>query len=68
MIPDEEMQALQAHRNVAYVLDAWHRVYLVRLDMPPIPCRRKVSRYEQWLGLALFLPSYLFVLWKLLMG
>jgi hypothetical protein len=42
--------------------------YLVRLDVLPGPYRRKVGRYENWLGFGLFLPSYLFVLWKLVHG
>ncbi len=42
--------------------------YLISLDMLPPPCRRKPAWHDMWLGLALFLPSYLFVVWKLLAG
>jgi hypothetical protein len=65
-----------ARVNLADVPDAWDRdirqrlayVYLVRLDILPAPYWRKRWRCENWLGFALFLPSYLFVLWKLLSG
>jgi len=41
--------------------------YLIRLDMlPPFCIRQKQRFHDVWLGLALFLPSYLFVIWKLL--
>jgi hypothetical protein len=39
--------------------------YLIRLDMLPPPCRRKPAWHDIWLGLVLFLPSYLFLVWKL---
>jgi len=76
MRPDQEIKASRVRVNLADVPDAWDRdirqrlayLYLVRLDILPPPYRRKRGRYENWLGFALFLPSYLFVLWKLLTG
>jgi hypothetical protein len=41
---------------------------LVQLEILPPPCRRKRSRYDTWIGLAFFMPSYLFVICKLLTG
>lgn len=43
--------------------------YLIRLDMlPPPRRRRKRALHDMWLGLALFLPSCLFAVWKLFAG
>ena len=42
--------------------------YLIRLDMLPPPCRRKPVWHDMRLGLALFLPCYMFVIWKVLAG
>jgi hypothetical protein len=41
---------------------------LMQLDVLPLTCRRKDCRWDNCLGLALFLPSYLFMVWKLLTG
>jgi len=38
--------------------------YLIRLDMLPPPGRQKRARHDALLGLALLLPSVLFVTWK----
>jgi hypothetical protein len=43
--------------------------YLIRLDMLPPPCiRQKRSLHGMWLGLTLYLPSCLFVMWKVFTG
>ena len=76
MSPDQKIIASRARENLADVPDAWDRdirqllayVYLMGLDMLPAPYRRKRGRYENWLGFALFLPLYLFVLWKVFIG
>jgi len=76
MAPDNERKVSRTRVNLADVPDTWDRevrqrlayLYLVRLDMLPVPFRRKRGHYENWLGFALFLPSYLFVMWKLLTG
>ncbi len=68
MAQDRDWKISQAPEDLARLHDACYRVYLVRLDMLPVPYRRRVGRYENWLGLALFLPPYLFVLWKLFPG
>ncbi len=68
MTSERKRSIFHARRDVAYVLNAWRQAYFERLDMLPVSCRRRVPRYEMWLGLALFLPSYLYVLSKLLWG
>jgi hypothetical protein len=45
-----------------------HIGYLIYLDMLPPLCVRRKSAADGWLGLGLFLPLYLFVLWKLFAG
>ena len=73
MASDNEIKASRGKRNP--VPDAWERdirqrlafVDLVQLDILPAPCRRK-RRYESWVGFALFLPPFLFVLRNLFTG
>jgi hypothetical protein len=42
--------------------------YLIRLEVWPPPGRQKRALHDTWLGLALFLPSLLFVLWRISRG
>jgi hypothetical protein len=41
---------------------------LFHLDVLAVPCRRRASGYENRLGIALFLPSFVYVLWNLFAG
>jgi hypothetical protein len=68
MTQDRYWRVTQTQEDLASLRHECCRDYLARLDMPPVSCRRRVDRYENWLGLALFLPPYLFVLWKVFTG
>jgi len=76
MAPDKKTEGLQVQGNLPDALDGWKRelrrrrafLYLARMDMLPPSYRRKVGRYGNWLGFALFLPLGLFVLWKVCTG
>ncbi len=68
MTSDQQGEAYRIQRDLVRVIDTCNREYLIRLDMPLPPRRRRDKRRDVWLGLALFLPLYVYAMWRVLTG